>query len=92
MHLCFLFSSFQFTRPLNNVFPPQVQHHVLGAAAPPRPQTAAAAAAAGADPLDAAAAQQLLIADDELQHVACQAVEQPDPNAAYWQQLSFSNR
>jgi hypothetical protein len=42
---------------------------------------------------DAAAAQQLLVADEELQqHVTAAAVEQPDPNADLWKQLSFSKR
>lgn len=42
---------------------------------------------------DAAAVQQLLVADEELQqHVTAAAVEQPDPNADMWKQLSFSKR
>lgn len=43
--------------------------------------------------LDAAAARQLIIADAEpQQHTTAAVVEQPDPNADLWKQLSFSNR
>lgn len=62
-------------------------------------QRRAVAAAAPAESLDVAAAQQLSVTDEELQSMAAQAreqgpvvVEQPDPNAALWQQLSFSSR
>lgn len=41
----------------------------------------------------AAQQQQLLVADEELQqHVTAAVIQQPDPNADLWKQLSFSKR